>query len=165
MHLLFFLSYLCAVAIAEPPDTDSEAETEAEAEAEAEAEETTEGAPSIDIQAEVNAFLGAAATPETAPAPASPAALPNALNPSLTTAADLLTTVIIDDGELNPASTMWLRSLELGISADVEEHSTIDLLRWLSASQVTPLKRGEPPRYSCGPPPRGWRQSTDTHRS
>ncbi len=120
MHLLFFLSYLCAVAIAEPPDTDSEAETEAEAEAEAEAEETTEGAPSIDIQAEVNAFLGAAATPETAPAPASPAALPNALNPSLTTAADLLTTVIIDDGELNPASTMWLRSLELGISADVD---------------------------------------------
>ena len=121
MNLLFSLTYLCAVAIAQAPDTD--AEEDANVEEEAAVEETSEETPTIDIQAEVDAFLGAASTPAAAPAPASPASLLNALNPRITVAADLLTTVVLDDGELNPASTMWLRSLDLELRADVDPYA------------------------------------------
>jgi hypothetical protein len=75
------------------------------------ADETAE-----DLQAEVDAFLGA--EPPVASPPV--AAAPNALNPRITAFGDVFYSASMHDGEVNPMSTFWLRSLEFDVRADVD---------------------------------------------
>jgi hypothetical protein len=69
-----------------------------------------------DMDKEVDEFIGEQKVKE-APK-AAPAA--NAFNPRLTAFGDMLWSVGLDDGEVHPASTPWLRSLEVDLRADVD---------------------------------------------
>ncbi len=55
-----------------------------------------------------------------APPPPPPTRAPNVFNPQITAFGDLLGTWGFEDAELDPASGLWLRSLELDLQADVD---------------------------------------------
>jgi hypothetical protein len=71
---------------------------------------------STEMDEEVDAFIGE----QKGQATAKPTAAPNAFNPTITAFGDMLWSVGLDAGDVSPASTPWLRSLELDLRADVD---------------------------------------------
>ena len=128
MHPLLLLLSISSLSFAqESPETEEQPQDSPPAE---------DPSPETDIQADVDAFLGSTSSDPASEAPAPSA--PNVFNPRITAFGDLLLSTSLHDREVNPASTAWLRSLEIDLRSDVDPYAKAVAV--IAIEQESPLE-------------------------
>ena len=90
---------------------------------------------------DVDSFLSTGPPP---PAPTGPAASANSLNPGISAFGDMLASMAIQRGEIDPDSGPWLRSFEMDIRADVDPYAKAVAVLAVEQEPPTETGLGEP---------------------